>query len=171
LEEFLLFCICVAGKNAKTTARLLDGLLRLENKGTPFQKIRRMIRDNDLLECLRMIGIGQYNRISKAFAACLQLDLRTVTIQDLEAVHGIGPKTARFFIVHSRRNQKHAVIDTHMTKYVKQQGRWNITKGKGTEYEQVEKVVLEMAKEKKMSPAKFDLWVWRKMSGNLPVKK
>jgi endonuclease III len=170
LEEFWIFAVCVAGKQAKRTAKAVDMLLQKEKGGTPMQKIARMI-DNGLLEKnLREIGTGQYSRIVRALTESRGLDLTKASVKDLEAIHGIGPKTARFFLLHSRKGIKLAALDTHLKRYVKDQGQWNVVRGQGTEYEQIERIVLRMAQEKRMSPAKFDLWVWRKYSGNQPKK-
>lgn len=168
LEAFWIFAVLVAGKQAMRTARAVDMLLQMEKGGTPMQKVAHMLDKGTLEKNLREIGTGQYNRIIKALTESRSLDLTKASVKDLEAIHGIGPKTARFFLLHSRKGIKLAALDTHLKRYVKDQGKWNIVRGQGTEYEQIEKIVLQMAKEKRMSPSKFDLWVWRQYSGNLP---
>jgi thermostable 8-oxoguanine DNA glycosylase len=172
LEELWIFCILVAGKNAKRTARAVDAFLKLESgRAKPFSKIQRMINDGTLIKNLKIVGAGQYSRISRALQESLSLNLKTATIDELEAIHGIGEKTSRFFVLHSRKNVELAVLDTHLKRYVVDQGRWNVIRGQGSWYKQIEQVVLEMAKEKKMTPADFDLFIWRKYSGNEPRKE
>src|SRR5690606_28462084 len=76
----------------------------------------------DLLEASKL---GQYHRLSKCFRESVQtLDgsLKTCSVEDLESITGVGPKTARFFVLHSRPNSRIAVIDTHILKYLRTQG-------------------------------------------------
>jgi thermostable 8-oxoguanine DNA glycosylase len=172
LEELFIFCIMVAGKNAKRTAKAVDRFLKLEpGRAKPFTKIQRMIDNGTLLANLKTVGTGQYSRVMKALEGSLSLNLKTATIDELETIHGIGEKTSRFFVLHSRKNVELAVLDTHLKRYVADQGRWNLIKGQGSWYKQIEQVVLKMAKEKKMTPAEFDLHIWRLYSGNQPKKE
>ena len=74
-------------------------------------------------------GIGQYGRMARAFweAANLPYDLREVELKDLMRVHGIGPKTARLFLTHTRQNQRLAVLD--VTFYATSRGGSVVTSG------------------------------------------
>jgi thermostable 8-oxoguanine DNA glycosylase len=118
-----------------------------------------MIKSGNLMENLRIAGIGQYTRISKAYQAILKLDLKNNILDKFLAVKGIGPKTARFFLVHSRPNQNMAVIDIHAK-------RWLLENTETTEtdsYESMEQAFLFKAKKRKISPADFDLMLWTQM--------
>lgn len=188
LEEFLLFCIMVAGKRADTTSRALDDFLRWikpsdQHQMTPFTIIKnfRHEGDRDSAPAIRALdgalraynklhpgsGIGQYGRMARAFweAANLPYDLREVELKDLMRVHGIGPKTARLFLLHTRQNQRLAVLDVHVLRYIK--GRlgedaWvpSTTPSNPNHYAELEQFVLRFADEAGMTPAQFDLWVW-----------
>jgi 3-methyladenine DNA glycosylase/8-oxoguanine DNA glycosylase len=121
LEEHILFWVCAAGKNGKTAAKCLDNLL---NAWRPFSSLYvknpspfRIIRDIDLSgdelisglpEQLRIHGIGCYNNKAKTFYALANsnINLHTCSLDDLEAIHGIGPKTARCFLMHSRKGAR-----------------------------------------------------------------
>lgn len=166
LEQFLIFCVCVAGKNAQRTAKAVDILLDGQI-GTPFERIRKMIKHNILIDGLRKSGIGQYTRLSKCLTEMINvdIDLKKVTIEELESIHGIGPKTSRFFVLHSRKSQKVAVLDTHILKYLSKKG-YNVPKAtpSGRRYKEIEQVFLEMAKKLNTTPSKLDLEIWK--SGN-----
>ena len=172
LEEFLLFCILVAGKNSKVAAKKLNEFLKdgmklvgLPSDTSPFQYIQYVI-DSEFLffNILQLYKLGQYNRIGKAFYGILKFkgSLQYISIPDLESVHGIGPKTARFFLLHTRPNQKVAVLDTHILKWLRAQG-YNapkVTPPAGLQYQTWEHCFLSEARKLDMSPADLDLTIW-----------
>ena len=182
LEEFILFWVCAAGKNGRTAARCLDKFLDkiTYSKMTPFQAIRnKCSNDNfpeDMIpdgykympEIMRDCGIGCYGSKSRTLTelAFSNINLRTCTVSDLESIHGVGPKTARCFLLHSRENAQVAGLDTHMLKHLRALGYDDVPKSTPTEkkYLTNEKRVLSLAKEAGMTPAEFDLWVWNKYS-------
>ena len=175
LEEFILFWVCCAGKNGRTAARCLDSFLTdmvafyLNN--TPFHTILQIHALFDLPQTLKHYGIGCYNSKAKTFHELAvakfkgELNLRTCTSADLEAIHGVGPKTARCFILHSRKNAQVAGLDTHMLKHLKSLG-YDVPKSTptGKKYLELEQVVLGLAEEAGTSPASFDLAIWTKYS-------
>lgn len=165
LEEFWLFCLVVAGKTASTQAKLLDGFLKsCEFDGdTPFEIIQSLVYDDDLLDMIKLSRLGQYNRLAKAFQQSLTLDLATCTVDDLERIHGVGPKTARFFLLHSRKNARVAALDTHILKHLKANGvavKSEVTPSSKKEYRKLEEEFLKLADSAQMSPADYDLTVW-----------
>ena len=111
-QEFLLCCILSVGKNSDVAAAKLDLLLAGKDEGaTPFdyllsQDIRQLVLD---------AKTGQYQRVSEAILQALEVDVETVTLEQLQSIHGIGPKTARFFLVHAQ-GKTHAILDTHILK-------------------------------------------------------
>ena len=162
LERFIVFSICVAGKNAQRTARAIE--IFLNNSDKPFEAIRKMEQRGTLIENLRKAGIGQYTRISKCLKDLVSSDisLETVTVDELELFHGIGPKTSRFFILHSRKNQNLAVLDTHILNYLSRLG-YNVPKSTPSKkkYKEIEQIFLKEAEKNKMTPADFDLAIWK----------
>lgn len=171
LEEYWLFCIVAAGKTATTQARLLEGFLvdnRPHDGATPFETIQALVDKNDLLEAVKRSRLGQYNRISKAFHMSLVLNLKTDTCSDFEGICGVGPKTARFFLLHTRKDQKIAVLDTHVLRYLRDKGltEQKVTPPAGKKYAELEALVLKEAKASGMNQADFDLHIWRTYSGN-----
>ena len=91
--------------------------------------------------------------------------LKSVTIEELESVDGIGSKTSRFFTLHSRPNQQIAVLDTHILKYMASKG-YKVPKSTPpkNKYGAIEEQFIQLAKDNNMSVADFDLQVWRSYS-------
>jgi len=177
LEEFILFWVCAAGKNGRTAARCLDGLLNTidgYNIG-PFKAIQMWAyyehpeTFEGWPEMLRDSGIGCYRSKAKTMfqLAMNDLDLHTCTVDDLENIHGIGMKTARCFLIHSRKGVRLAGIDTHMLKYLKAVGVEDVpssTPGSKKEYLRLEDEFLRLADKADKEPAVFDLEIWNKYS-------
>lgn len=113
LEEFLLFCIVVAGKNADQQARKLERFLG--GRG-PFAFVRASDRDGTLEARLRDARLGKYGLLLRSFRELSRsgADLRACTWEDLTRFPGIGIKTAKFFVLHSRPGEMHGVLDTHV---------------------------------------------------------
>lgn len=175
LEELLLFCIAVAGKKASTTSIILEKFLNYGRKyfkkpASPFQVILRMAEKNsDFKEFIRSFGFGCVTMKSRGFIEAAQsgLDLKTCTVKELEEIHGIGMKTSRFFVLHSRKDAGIACLDTHVLKYLKDLG-YDVPKStppKG-KYLKIEKQFLELCKKLNKVPAVFDLEIWNKYAGN-----
>jgi len=126
LEAFWLFSILTAGKNARVQANKLAAFLAntVHMEVTPFEYIQFLETDEDssLDEAIRHDKLGQYERVHRAFTESLSLDLYNCTVDDLESVYGVGCKTSRFFLLHSRENQQLAVLDTHILKWLRAEG-------------------------------------------------
>ncbi len=184
LEETLLFCVCAAGKNAMTSAKGLNEFLtrvyRFYEAGSwgvspvgPFGHIRQLFADKmNVSDLIRQCGLGCYNQRARTFRALVDanLDLRTCTTDDLEKVPGIGLKTSRFFILHSRRDAGCAIIDTHVVKYLRYRGypvpeKTTLT---AKRYKQYEEWFLEAWRSAapETSLAAFDLSVWNHYAGH-----
>lgn len=113
-------------------------------------------------------GIGCYNNKAKSIhqLAHAGLDLRTCTVDELEGIHGIGPKTARMFVLHTRPAAEVAALDVHILHYMSDRGI-SVPKStpSGRRYKELETKFLEMARKAGKTPADFDLEIWRKYSG------
>ena len=166
LQEFLLFCIVVAGKNSQQQAKKLAEFLNIWPHLSPFEIIRRLDSHGALCTRLEWTRMGQYTRIVNAFRQVAKLaSLTTITVSELEKVKGIGPKTARFFILHSRPTMHLAVLDTHILKWMREQG-YNAPKAtpSGQRYLTLEVNFLAEARKRGMSPADLDLAIWKEKS-------
>ena len=163
----MLFAIVVAGKNATQQAKKLEEFLTYAPSFSPFEKIAFMNLEESLENRLRLCKIGQYTRIAKAFDSVRKMNLKTCTVEDLEAIPGIGPKTSRFFLLHTRPNQEIAVLDTWILKYLKNVG-YNAPKSTpiGKKYLELEQNFLFEARKNNMKPADFDIYIWRNFRGN-----
>lgn len=164
-----MFCIMAAGKNAYQTAEKLKRFLW--HWDNPFAMLTWMIQESDagLMYYMKMYKLGQYNRLQSAFTGILRLDLTTCSVADLEAIKGIGPKTARFFIVHSRPNQNYAILDTHILSYMRDKGiETPKTTPSGKKYLELEQKFLSLVPEG-MSVADFDLQIWNERTKNHPA--
>jgi thermostable 8-oxoguanine DNA glycosylase len=119
---------------------------------------------------LRRHKTGQYARIERAIRESLDLPLDTCTVNQLTAIHGIGGKTARFFLLHSRRTACYAVIDTHILKYLRAKGYSApmSTPSTNNQYEILECLWLNEINRDfpDMTAAEADLAIWRQYSGN-----
>jgi thermostable 8-oxoguanine DNA glycosylase len=169
LQEFLLFCIVVAGKNSHQQAKKLDRFItNLQQRcyTTPFGNLQSILLDSEIYERLAMVKMGQYRRITKAFRQVSELpNLQTVSLEQLEATFGIGPKTARFFLLHTRPNQQYAVLDTHILKWMRSMG-YPAPKAtpNGKRYAELEKQFLAECDRAGMTPASMDLHIWKTLS-------
>jgi len=169
LELLLLFWICAAGKKAVVAARNLSELLMLGSVrfglASPFAIIRSF--GTDLAPQMKSHGIGCYNNKSRSMLelAASGIKLKTCGVADLESITGIGPKTARCFLMHSRRGVRFAGLDTHALKYMRDQGL-DVPKStpSGRKYLELEAKFLELADRSGKTLAEFDLDIWRSYS-------
>lgn len=180
LQEHILFWICASGKNGVTSARCLDHLLSgwrpsanmVIANPSPFDIIGFINHNSVLADEMRQSGIGCYNNKAKSFMSLLnaRLNLKTCSVEDLEAIHGIGPKTARCFLIHSRLNQSYAGLDTHVLKFLRDKGH-DVPKATptGKKYRELEVVFLEYAKKSGMNVADFDLKIWNDYRNKKPI--
>lgn len=169
LEEFWLFCLCVAGKTASTQAKNLDLFLKscASDGKSPFEILQTLVDDDDLMPMLKLSRLGQYKKLHRAFTESLTLDLKTSTVDDLEKIHGVGLKTSRFFLLHSRKNARIAALDTHIMKHLNANGilvKGNITPSSKKEYLKLEQEFLKLADLAGKIPADYDLEIWTKYS-------
>jgi len=169
LQEVLIFWICVAGKTASLIARSVDRLLNSLEGSTPFEKIRR-VGYKDLPQKLKSCGIGCQTIKAKSLWELVNsdIDLRTCSIDELESIFGIGRKTSRCFVMHSRRNAQCAGLDTHILKFLRSKGHDvpKSTPGSKKKYLEIENLFLKYAKKSNKTIAKFDLDIWKKYAYN-----
>jgi thermostable 8-oxoguanine DNA glycosylase len=173
LQTFWLFCILVAGKNSDTTSRALTKIISdLVPWDNPFDGIKR-IGYEGLKDILQKHKTGQYNRIARAIWQSLDVDLKTCSVEDLTNIYGVGPKTARFFLLHSREFCDEIVLDTHILKYLREycgivDAPMN-TPQNSEQYTKYAKICKEFIEKDfpGLSLAQADLLIWSKLSGRL----
>lgn len=172
LEEFLMFSIMVAGKGADITSKKLDSFLAqrdvwgLDDK-SPFEYVKWLKNSSKLVQQLVAHKLGQYSRLEGAFKGILKFKgrLHEVSVDELESVDGIGCKTARFFILHSREDVRLAVLDTHILKWLRLHGE-DAPKATPTrnKYALLERAFLGYADKYDLHPAELDLHIWKQYS-------
>jgi len=179
LQLVLLFWIAAAGKKATSAARSLEMLMSRGRSrfslDAPF-RIAEAYGDSLAAE-MKDCGMGCYNNKSKSMLALARsgIDLKTCSVEELESVKGIGPKTARCFLMHSRRGVRHAGLDTHVLKYMRDLGM-EVPRStpQGRRYAELEVAFLKLADASGMSVADFDLDIWRRYSAarnRTPVRR
>ena len=163
LQLRLLYAVIVAGKSAKfaeqAMARLFVGL----GDELPFHRIRVWFCNGYLDYRLRMAKVGNYGKVFKAFhqVAFADLDLRTCSPDQLETIHGVGPKTARFFIIWTRPDARVAALDVHILRWLRQLGYDAPSQTpQGKKYAELEAVFLVEAEKRGMTPRQLDESIW-----------
>ena len=166
-QWWLLFGVLVANKSAEQTTEKLIKFLSVNMSGTPFEKLRYMVSTGVLRVHLEMVRTGQYTRIEKAFKAIDRWsesysDPRTWTLQGLEGIPGIGPKTARWFYMLVHPDAKVAALDTHVLKFLRDQGE-QVPKGTpatGPKYQALEAKFITWAEKLGVKPSALDFMAW-----------
>lgn len=168
LEYRLLYAVVVAGKSAAFAEQAMKQFLK-DWKGRPFDLVRRLVEDRRLGKQLREARVGNYGKIEQAFEQIVKakLQLETCTPEDLEKIHGIGPKTSRFFILWTRPDAQYAALDVHILRWMRSIGydAPRSTPQDPKKYAALEKAFLKEAKKRGMKPSELDWEVWKKGSG------
>jgi hypothetical protein len=172
LENFWLFCGCVAGKTATTISTALNRFLNLipSDSPSPFQRVRDAHTIDMLDDFLIEARLGQYGKLRRFMVESTverSIDLRNDSVEQLETIHGVGPKTARFFVMFTRPGARYAALDTHILKYLRHNGidAPKITPASGPRYTELEDAFLSLVPIG-VDVGKFDLAVWSYYSGH-----
>ena len=95
--------------------------------------------------------------------------LANATLEQLMGVNGIGPKTAAFFIMHSRKGERRAVLDTHILKWIRGNGFPSAPKSTPSvnQYGKWENIFFDLVGKHfpSLTLAEVDLKLWTEMSG------
>ncbi len=175
LEEFLLFCIVVAGKTAYIQAQKLESFLKsvntrlmLPENVNPFQTIKSAEQHGILFEEIKIAKLGQYKKIYSGFKYISEREynLNRMTPQILEEIPGVGMKTSRFFLLHSDTfyQDKIAILDTHILKFIKENIDERAPKSTPVipiTYRFWESMFLDWCLKNNKNVADFDLEVWK----------
>lgn len=174
LQYRICYAIVVAGKSADFARKALTRLFPAEFNETPFETIKAFIDTGHLCVHLESARTGNYKKIERAFVelATSNIDLRTCSVEQLEAIHGIGPKTARFFILWTRPGVRYAALDVHILRWLRAQG-YDAPRStpSGRKYVLLEKVFLKEADARGLTPGELDAQIWEAatVSRNLEV--
>lgn len=184
LEWWILFGIAVAGKSAKQTQEKMRVFLadlpnpkisgsatadkvmaRLRETATPFERVNYLISQGKLLSQMRKHKLGKYKLFNQAFRSAIKLDLDTITVEALEKIPGIGPKTARMVAMYGFPDTcgDVAVLDTHILKWLRLRGYAapKSTPQAGKRYLLLEQAFIAEAKKVGKTPAELDTEIWQ----------
>jgi hypothetical protein len=177
VQAWFLFGICVAGKGARQTANKVQAMLRdmsvqydyavghpiRFDSRTPFACIETSIKLGKLGRFLRKHKLGQYQRINKAMRGMIKINPQTVTLEELEQIHGVGAKTARMLLLYTRKDMEVIPLDTHILKWLRANG-YNAPKSTpppGKKYRELELAFLAEGKKRGLSAKDWDTQVWK----------
>ena len=171
LQAFILFTGLIAGKNSDIAARVLSNLLNKRKDQTPFTYLSEL-GEIGIQNALVASKSGQYTRLTKFILGVMQLDLRQCSFEELMNVHGLGLKSASFFLLHSREGWKGCVLDTHILSWLRNHGVEDTPKSTPQnlkKYQELSKqwLFLSSIHYPHLSPADRDLFVWMEQSGRL----
>jgi thermostable 8-oxoguanine DNA glycosylase len=125
-----------------------------------------------LYMALLTVRSGQYESLTRAIHETHE---RTVAVgpdflrlsqpHDLESIAGVGPKTARYFIMYSRPNAQVAALDTHILRWLQMQGydAPKATPSSPETYRRLEKAFLLECERRGRAPNDLDLEIWKTM--------
>lgn len=159
----LMYSIVVAGKSADFARGAMDRFLAAAGNVPPFRYLELLVQLKRLGSEIRKARMGNYTKLEKAFAqlADEKPDLLTATPEELERIHGVGPKTSRFAIVWMRPSERHAALDTHALKWLRFIG---VDAPKSTpdpkHYAELEKVFIAEADRRGLPPRRLDALIW-----------
>jgi thermostable 8-oxoguanine DNA glycosylase len=165
LQEYILFWILAAGKNGTRAANIINKwIFDVKKNEYIFDTLKNYSLGSLVRLCTKYSTGCQCNKARSIYEIVhSNIDLTTCTPDDLEKIYGIGMKTSRCFIIHTRENAPYAGLDTHILKFLSKL-ELDIPVPKSTParkiYLQLEQIVLKLAKEFNMSPADFDLMIW-----------
>lgn len=158
LEWRLIYAVVVAGKSARfanAAVFRLRGLVPPTARPIPYLARRP--------HKLAAAATGRYRAIEAALLdlADLDPDLRTVVPEELERVRGIGPKTARFFVVWTRSAERYAVLDVHVLRWLRGLG-YDAPRATppSARYAELEAAFLREADRRGLTPRELDRRIW-----------
>jgi thermostable 8-oxoguanine DNA glycosylase len=169
LEEFLFFCVFVAGKTAPVIAEKTDDFYRAVKKYLHDPLLDDFDKIKALVHHANRVKLGKYSVFQRFFREYVECkpNLRTVTVEELMRFTGVGPKTARFFVLHSRKDAYIAVLDTHILRYMREFYGFDTprqTPQSKSRYEYLEGEFLGLFESTVFdSVAEFDLYIWKRM--------
>jgi len=173
LEAFWLFCMFVAGKNSDYASRCLSKLIHgMSKRGYDgiFNYFKDLGRDG-IHNALVANKVGQYGRLTKGIMQSLDLDLERCNLDALLDIHGVGNKTARFFLLHTRIGCEYAVLDTHILKWMRGRGEDvpKSTPTRKTVYRKLERRFLYLSRLAYpfLTDSQIDLLIWSEQSGRI----
>jgi hypothetical protein len=168
LEWWLLFSIAVAGWRSEMAASALGRFkFYIDSPDFPLMRIADAMEDEpEVIEWAFGNARFRFTRTKRSFIEASRefwcRDLRKLTPLELESIHGIGPKTSRFFLFTATPGARYAALDTHILKWLSALGYDAIPKStpSGRNYARIEQYFLQEADARGKEPSELDLEVW-----------
>jgi hypothetical protein len=160
----LLYSTVVAGKSAKFACNVMGRLDKMRGN----IPIIHFFEIYDVELVCRQIKTGNYNKITKCWNEILDwfrnksdINWSEVSPLEIELIHGIGPKTSRFFLLWMNKNAEYAALDTHILKWMKSKGH-DVPRSTppSKKYLTIEQYFIREAKLRNMTPAELDWKIW-----------
>lgn len=172
LQEFILFCINVAGKKSSIEAPKLEVFIEraknITKETSPFNCIKKLIKLGRLNEIMHWAKLSPYAQRYNSYVAVSKIkDLQSVSLSRLLEVAGIGLKTARFFLSHSREDFDEPMLDTHILRYLRDQGYTDAPKSTPSSentYLYFANIFKNIARQLGKSVTDLDLEIWKQYS-------
>ena len=172
LQEFILFCINVAGKKSSIEAPKLEVFIErakdITKETSPFNCIKKLIKLGRLNEIMHWAKLSPYAQRYNSYVAVSKIkDLQSVSLSRLLEVTGIGLKTARFFLSHSREDFDEPMLDTHILRYLRDQGYTDAPKSTPSNentYFYFANIFKNIARQLGKSVTDLDLEIWKQYS-------
>lgn len=172
LQEFLLFCINVAGKKSSIEAPKLEVFIQrakdITKETSPFNCIKKLIQLGRLQEIMHWAKLSPYKQRYNSYVDVVKLgDLQKVTLNRLLQVAGIGLKTARFFLSHSREDFDEPMLDTHILQFLRDNGYRHAPKSTPSNvgvYNYYANIFKMFARVSGKSVTDLDLEIWKQYS-------
>ena len=172
LQEFILFCINVAGKKSSIEAPKLEIFIQrakdITKETSPFNCIKKLIKLGRLNEIMHWAKLSPYAQRYNSYVAVSKIrDLQTVTLNHLLTIPGIGLKTARFFLSHSREDFDEPMLDTHILRFLRDNGYKHAPKSTPSNlgvYNYYANVFKMFARTMGKSVTDLDLQIWKQYS-------
>ncbi|MBO89047.1 MAG: hypothetical protein CMP14_05955 [Rickettsiales bacterium] len=182
LEEFLLFCINVAGKKSSVEAPKLERfLVGLKDRHgdecrfigqNPFSLLRFAYVNGTLLDLMKKYGISPYSQRYNSYVDLVMSPhtgktLAAATLKDLLQIRGVGLKTSRFFLSNTQKDFDEPMLDTHIMSYLRDEGHKDAprtTPQNPKVYAKWAAIFSEKARQEGKSVRELDIQVWKKYS-------
>lgn len=160
LQARLIFSVVVAGKNASFARNVIDKLFG-KYKAMPFDVVKRWVKSGELMSRLKEARSGNYGKLVKCLPQLITVNPRTVSLEELEQIKGIGPKTSRFYHLWIGKNTRCAALDVHILKFLRTLGH-DAPKNTptGRKYKELEEAFLAECERRHMTPNQLDADVW-----------
>lgn len=149
-----------------------------ENIHSPFAFIHIMVKFKLVRKWLEHWKVGQYARFTRAIhdvhdtflwdsdklLPAGNAQLSTIRLNDIMGkITGMGMKSARFFLVHSRWDQPYAILDVHVLKWLNQVygTTHKKTPSHHKDYKLLEGLFLGECVKWRKGPAEMDTFIWQ----------